>query len=123
MKGALSITNYNDGSGSLNEIKVADKLQATGAISIVNKETDINVAQGSEIISTNNSVTLDSAKNVSITGIVNASADTSITASGAMINNKTKRVPLGEVAGKLKMVDPDSQMIKEAKRTGISFGD
>ena len=41
----------------------------------------------------------------------------------AMINNKTKRVPLGEVAGKLKMVDPDSQMIKEAKRTGISFGD
>ena len=41
----------------------------------------------------------------------------------AMINNKTKRVPLGEVAGKLKMVDPDSQMIKEAKRIGISFGD
>ena len=41
----------------------------------------------------------------------------------AMINNKTKRVPLEEVAGKLKVVDPDSQMIKEAKRTGISFGD
>ena len=41
----------------------------------------------------------------------------------AMINNKTKRVPLGEVAGKLKMVDPDSQMIKEAKSLGISFGD
>ena len=41
----------------------------------------------------------------------------------AMINNKTKRVPLEEVAGKLKIVDPDSQMIKEAKRTGISFGD
>ena len=41
----------------------------------------------------------------------------------AMINNKTKRVPLGDVAGKLKMVDPDSQMIKEAKRIGISFGD
>ena len=41
----------------------------------------------------------------------------------AMINNKTKRVPLADVAGKLKMVDPDSQMIKEAKRTGISFGD
>ena len=41
----------------------------------------------------------------------------------AMVNNKTKRVPLGEVAGKLKMVDPGSQMIKEAKRTGISFGD
>ena len=41
----------------------------------------------------------------------------------AMINGKTKRVPLGEVAGKLKMVDPEGQMIKEAKRTGISFGD
>lgn len=41
----------------------------------------------------------------------------------AMVNGKTKRVPLEEVAGKLKMVDPDSQMIKEAKRTGISFGD
>lgn len=40
-----------------------------------------------------------------------------------MINGKTKRIPLGDVAGKLKMVDPDSQMIKEAKRTGISFGD
>ena len=41
----------------------------------------------------------------------------------AMINNKTKCVPLGEVAGKLKTVDPDSQMIQEAKRIGISFGD
>lgn len=40
-----------------------------------------------------------------------------------MVNGKTKKVPLGEVAGKLKMVEPDSQMIKEAKRTGISFGD
>ena len=41
----------------------------------------------------------------------------------AMVKNKTKCVPLEEVAGKLKTVDPDSQMIKEAKRTGISFGD
>ena len=41
----------------------------------------------------------------------------------AMIDGKAKRVPLGEVAGKLKMVDPDCQMIKEAKRMGISFGD
>ena len=40
-----------------------------------------------------------------------------------MVNGKTKRIPLGEVAGKLKTVDPDSQMIKEAKRIGISFGD
>ena len=41
----------------------------------------------------------------------------------AMIDGETKRVPLGDVAGQLKMVDPKSQMIKEAKRIGISFGD
>lgn len=33
------------------------------------------------------------------------------------------RVPLSEVAGKLKYVDPASEIIKEAKWTGISFGD
>lgn len=41
----------------------------------------------------------------------------------AMVNGQTKRVPLEDVAGKLKMVEPDCQMIKEAKRIGISFGD
>lgn len=41
----------------------------------------------------------------------------------AMVNGETERVPLKDVAGKLKMVDPECQMIKEAKRTGISFGD
>ncbi len=41
----------------------------------------------------------------------------------AMINGETKLVPLEEVAGKLKMVDPDCKMIKEAKRIGISFGE
>lgn len=41
----------------------------------------------------------------------------------AMINNETKRVPLAEVAGKLKTVDPDCQMIQEAKMIGISFAD
>lgn len=41
----------------------------------------------------------------------------------AMVNGKTKRVPLKEVAGKLKTVEPDCQMIREAKRMGISFGD
>ncbi len=40
-----------------------------------------------------------------------------------MVNGETKRIPLKDVAGKLKMVEPDCQMIKEAKRTGISFGD
>ena len=41
----------------------------------------------------------------------------------AMVNDKTKRVPLKDVAGKLKTVDPGCQMIKEAKTIGISFGD
>lgn len=40
-----------------------------------------------------------------------------------MVNGQTKRVTLADVAGKLKTVDPKSQMIKEAKRTGICFGD
>ena len=40
-----------------------------------------------------------------------------------MVNGETKKVPLQEVAGKLKMVDPQSSIIKEAKRIGISFGD
>ena len=38
-------------------------------------------------------------------------------------NNEIIPVPLSEVAGKLKMVDPDSQIIKEAKSLGICFGD
>ena len=37
--------------------------------------------------------------------------------------NKTVRVPLEKVAGKLKVVEKDSQIIKEAKFMGISFGD
>lgn len=41
----------------------------------------------------------------------------------AMINGETKRVPLEKVAGKLKSVDPDSSIVKEAKIIGISFGD
>ena len=38
-------------------------------------------------------------------------------------NGKIIRVPLSEVAGKLKYVDPESEIVKEAKLTGISFGD
>lgn len=38
-------------------------------------------------------------------------------------NREIVKVPLEEVAGKLKMVDPESTMIKEAKMLGISFGD
>ncbi len=38
-------------------------------------------------------------------------------------NNEIIPVPLSEVAGKLKMVEPQSSIIKEAKQLGISFGD
>lgn len=38
-------------------------------------------------------------------------------------NNEIVKVPLEEVAGKLKYVDPESSIIKEAKLIGISFGD
>ena len=41
----------------------------------------------------------------------------------AIRNGETTKVPLQEVAGKLKMVQPDSGIIREAKTTGISFGD
>ncbi len=38
-------------------------------------------------------------------------------------NREIVKVPLEEVAGKLKMVPPDASIIKEAKLLGISFGD
>ncbi|MBQ9990854.1 MAG: 6-phosphofructokinase [Lachnospiraceae bacterium] len=38
-------------------------------------------------------------------------------------NREIVKVPLADVAGKLKMVQPDSAMVKEAKLLGISFGD
>lgn len=38
-------------------------------------------------------------------------------------NREIVGVPLEEVAGKLKMVSPESSIVKEAKMTGISFGD
>ena len=41
----------------------------------------------------------------------------------AVKNNEITKVPLSEVAGKLKMVDPNSSIIKEAKSLGICFGD
>ncbi|MDO4622955.1 MAG: ATP-dependent 6-phosphofructokinase [Eubacteriales bacterium] len=40
-----------------------------------------------------------------------------------IVDNKVKKVPLGDVAGKLKAVDPKCQEVREAKRIGISFGD
>ncbi|GHU44182.1 ATP-dependent 6-phosphofructokinase 3 [Clostridia bacterium] len=41
----------------------------------------------------------------------------------AIVDGETCKVPLEEVAGKLKMVETDSPIIKEAKTIGISFGD
>ena len=40
-----------------------------------------------------------------------------------IVNGKIKKVPLADCAGKLKMVSPDDQLVKAAKRIGISFGD
>ena len=40
-----------------------------------------------------------------------------------MQNGDIVKVPLSEVAGKIKMENPESQMIQEARLTGISFGD
>lgn len=45
---------------------------------------------------------------------------------GCMVGYKNReivKVPLEEVAGKLKMVSPDASIVKEAKMLGISFGD
>jgi len=38
-------------------------------------------------------------------------------------NREIVKVPLADVAGKLKMLEPDAAIIKEAKMLGISFGD
>lgn len=38
-------------------------------------------------------------------------------------NREIVKVPLEDVAGKLKMLDPDAPIIQEAKLIGISFGD
>ena len=40
-----------------------------------------------------------------------------------MLNGEVTAIPLEETAGKLKYVDPNNQMIQEAKTLGISFGD
>lgn len=34
-----------------------------------------------------------------------------------------RKIPLADVAGKLKMIQPDDEMVQEAKLMGISFGD
>ena len=41
----------------------------------------------------------------------------------ALVNNELVSVPLSEIAGKLKTVDPKSSIVAEARMLGISFGD
>ncbi len=41
----------------------------------------------------------------------------------AQIDDKMTRVPLADIAGKLKYVDPESDLVREARALGISFGD
>jgi len=41
----------------------------------------------------------------------------------AIENDKITETPLSEVAGRLKTVDPDSDIVRHAKMVGISFGD
>ncbi len=41
----------------------------------------------------------------------------------AQVDGKMTLVPLEDVAGKLKYVDPESDLVREAKYMGISFGD
>ena len=41
----------------------------------------------------------------------------------AVKNNEIVKIPLADVAGKLKTVDPEGSIVKEAKMIGISFGD
>lgn len=41
----------------------------------------------------------------------------------AVDHSEIIKIPLADVAGKLKTVDPESSIIKEAKMIGISFGD
>lgn len=40
-----------------------------------------------------------------------------------IVNREVEKIPLKDVAGKLKAVSPDATIVKEAKMLGISFGD
>jgi 6-phosphofructokinase 1 len=41
----------------------------------------------------------------------------------AMVNNMPTTVPLEEVGGKLRLVEPDLPLIDKARKMGVSFGD
>ena len=55
--------------------------------------------------------------------IITKAFETEANVIGSAAYDELVRIPLEEVAGKLKMVDPDSSIVKEAKALGISFGD
>ena len=101
VNGAITITNYADGSNNLNEIKVADKLHATGLVTIDNQETDIKVEAGKEITSEDAGVTLSSAKDIVVAGNVDAKTVATFTAGqdfvhhGGVINTAVAEVSAG----------------------------
>ncbi|WP_308002292.1 hypothetical protein [uncultured Parolsenella sp.] len=41
----------------------------------------------------------------------------------AQRDGKIVHVPLNEIAGKLKYVDPECELVRQARLLGISFGD
>jgi 6-phosphofructokinase 1 len=41
----------------------------------------------------------------------------------AIKNNELITVPLSEVGGKLRLVEPDLGLIQKARKMGVSFGD
>ena len=41
----------------------------------------------------------------------------------ALVNNRVAAVPLEEIAGKLKAVPMDSEVVETARKIGISFGE
>ena len=40
-----------------------------------------------------------------------------------IVNREITKIPLEDVAGKLKYMEPDATIIQEARMLGISFGD
>lgn len=66
-----------------NEIIFANDINATGNIILTNQETDINIGQGLTSTSKNNSITINSAGKVNVTGTITAS-NVNITAAQAI---------------------------------------
>lgn len=41
----------------------------------------------------------------------------------SMRNNKATEIPLSEVEGKLKLIEPDNELVEKGRRMGVCFGD